>query len=160
MPRMEKRKRGEVATTRRKTRDRDSGRERDRKRGRGGGSEERARAARRGSDDDDDDDDDGPAFETRSSTRTPPRAASGSLTTAVDLVHRALDPLRPFDLYLARVPARAAASPAPQANTPTKKRKRAKQPSGLAELLEAKKKREQGERAASGLGPAGFLQGP
>ena len=56
-------------------------------------------------------------------------------------------------------PARAAASPAPQAaDAPTKKRKRAKQPSGLGELLEAKKKREQAERAAGGLGLAGFLQ--
>ncbi|GAA5944535.1 hypothetical protein JCM3775_003287 [Rhodotorula graminis] len=41
----------------------------------------------------------------------------------------------------------------------SKKRKRPKQPSGLAELLEAKKKREQGEKAAGGLGLAGFLQG-
>ncbi|GAA5903026.1 hypothetical protein JCM8208_000433 [Rhodotorula glutinis] len=57
-------------------------------------------------------------------------------------------------------------APAPPAGPTTpldavaKKRKRPKQPSGLAELLEAKKKREQGEKAAGrGLGLAGFLQG-
>ncbi|BGP33913.1 hypothetical protein JCM10296v2_005722 [Rhodotorula toruloides] len=55
----------------------------------------------------------------------------------------------------------SAASPAPSdssaTNAASKKRKRPKQPSGLAEMLEAKKRKE--KEASGGVGLADFLQG-
>ncbi|GAA5855005.1 hypothetical protein JCM9279_005719 [Rhodotorula babjevae] len=102
---------------------------------------------------------------TPTSAVAPPRPTAPSLAPSRPTSTSSTARSNPSSLSTSTSPApasaRAAASPAPlAADAATKKRKRPKQPSGLAELLEAKKKREQGEKAAGGgLGLAGFLQG-
>ncbi|EGU12203.1 putative protein TPRXL [Rhodotorula toruloides ATCC 204091] len=67
---------------------------------------------------------------------------------------------RPSPAPSSRLSTPSAASPAPSdssTNAASKKRKRPKQPSGLAEMIEAKKRKE--KEASGGAGLADFLQG-
>ncbi|GAA6050621.1 hypothetical protein JCM3770_001492 [Rhodotorula araucariae] len=82
------------------------------------------------------------------SSRLPSRSESARPT----LTSSASSPVNPAP------PAFAAPTPSLSVTVASKKRKRPKQPSGLAELLEAKKKREKAANA-SGTGLADFLQG-